>query len=68
MPSVLCLKFSGFFDIENDYFKFRFIMLINYLKMFVTLELYTKFILVRLCRKFVAHRNTLESVPGTGYY
>ena len=29
---------------------------------------YTEFILVRLCRKLLAYRNTLEYVPGTNQY
>ena len=30
--------------------------------------LYTEFVLVWLCRKLLAYRNTLESVPGTNQY
>ena len=34
----------------------------------IIILVYTEFILVRLCRKLLAYRYTLESVPGTNHY
>ena len=34
----------------------------------ILILVYTKFVLVRLCRKLFAYKNTVESVPGTNQY
>jgi hypothetical protein len=35
---------------------------------YMSLLVYTEFILVRLCRKLLADKHTFESVPGTNQY
>ena len=53
-----------FFFLKNKLYAFE-----EYIKLIYTSSLvYTEFILVQMCRKLLAYRNTLQSLPGTNQY
>ena len=52
----------------NNHYLYQYLSRKNTTSLFFVYLVYTDFILVPLCRKLLAYRHTLKSVPGTNQY